>query len=59
MKLGERDGKAGSTGRPGDSVVNFTALVTLDKSDLADRVGNLSSELLRDVERGLRRVLDL
>jgi mRNA interferase MazF len=47
------------TGLPRDSVVNVTALVTLNKSDLADRAGSLSGELLRDVERGLRRVLNL
>jgi mRNA interferase MazF len=50
---------AASTGLPRDSVVNVTALVTLNKTDLADRVGDLSGELLSDVERGLRRVLNL
>lgn len=50
---------AATTGLPRDSVVNVTALVTLNKTDLADRVGNLSGELLTNVERGLRRVLNL
>jgi mRNA interferase MazF len=48
-----------TTGLPRDSVVNVTALVTLNKTDLADLVGNLSGDLLSDVERGLRRVLNL
>jgi mRNA interferase MazF len=48
-----------TTGLPRDSVVNVTALVTLNKTDLGDRVGGLPGELLTDVERGLRRVLNL
>lgn len=48
-----------TTGLPRDSVVNVTALVTLNKTDLADQVGSLSGELLNDVERGLRQVLNL
>ena len=50
---------AATTGLPRDSVVNVTALVTLDKTDLADHVGNASPALLSEVDRGLRRVLDL
>lgn len=48
-----------TTGLPRDSVVNLTALVTLNKTDLSDHVGSLSGELLSGVERGLRRVLSL
>ncbi len=48
-----------TTGLPHDSVVNVTALVTLNKTDVTDRAGSLSGELLSDVERGLRRVLNL
>ena len=50
---------ANVTGLPRDSVVNITALVTLDKADLADRAGALPVSLMRDVDRGLRRILDL
>jgi mRNA interferase MazF len=50
---------AAATGLPRDSVVNVTALVTLNKSDLTDRVGGAPPALLNDVDRGLRRVLDL
>ncbi len=50
---------AAATGLPRDSVVNVMALVTLNKTDLTDRVGNVPPSLLHEVERGLRRVLDL
>lgn len=50
---------ATATGLPRDSVVNVTALVTLNKTDLADRVGRLSLALMNEVDRGLRRVLEL
>lgn len=48
-----------ATGLPRDSVVNVTALVTLDKTDLAERVSATSPALMGEVDRGLRRVLDL
>jgi mRNA interferase MazF len=48
-----------STGLPRDSVVNVTALVTLNKADLGERVGVLSHEFMSDVDRGLRRVFSL
>jgi mRNA interferase MazF len=47
------------SGLPKDSVVNVTALVTLDKADLEPPVGQLPSSLMNDVDRGLRRVLGL
>ncbi len=47
------------TGLPRDSVVNVTALVTLNKADLSQRIGEVSPEIMRDVDRGLRRVLGL
>ena len=42
-----------------DSVANVSQLVTLDRSALAERVGPLTGELVRQVNRGLRLVLDL
>ena len=42
-----------------DSVVNVTALPTLDKTDLTDRAGTAPRSLLDEVGRGLRHVLDL
>lgn len=50
---------ATSTNLPRDSVVNVTAVVTLNKSDLSDYVGHVPDSLLHEVDRGLRRVLDL
>ena len=50
---------AAATGLPRDSVVNVTALVTLDKAYLTKRVGNVPAALMDEVDRGLRRVLDL
>lgn len=48
-----------ATGLPRESVVNITALVMLNKTDLTERVGDVPSSLMREVDRGLRRVLDL
>ncbi len=50
---------AAATGLPRDSVVNVTAVVTLNKSDLDGQVGHVPDSLLHEVNRGLRRVLDL
>jgi mRNA interferase MazF len=50
---------AASSGLPKDSVVNVTALVTLDKTDLDAETGQLPASLMNDVDRGLRRVLGL
>ena len=49
----------GDTGLPRDSVVNVTALITLDKRDLEDRVGLVPGHLMTDIDRGLRMVLAL
>lgn len=48
-----------ATGLPRDSVVNVTALVTLNKADLSDRIGEVSPNIMQEVDRGLRRVLGL
>lgn len=48
-----------STGLPRDSVVNVTAVVTLNKSDLGDYSGQVPNSLLDEVDRGLRRILNL
>lgn len=51
---------ASASGLPKDSVVNVTALVTLDKGDLgAEPAGAVPRHLMDDVDRGLRQVLDL
>ena len=50
---------AAVSGLPKDSVVNVTALVTLNKTDLEPPAGQLPESLMNDVSRGLRRVLGL
>jgi mRNA interferase MazF len=50
---------AQATGLPRDSVVTVTAVVTLNKTDLTDQAGLVPLALLREIDRGLRRVLDL
>jgi mRNA interferase MazF len=48
-----------SSGLPKDSVLNITALVTIDKANLGQPVGTLPASLMAEIDRGLRRVLDL
>jgi len=50
---------ASATGLARDSVLNVTALVTLNKAELTDYAGRISDRLLREVDTGLRAVLDL
>jgi len=50
---------AAVSGLPKDSVVNVTALVTLNKTDLQSPVGQLPESLMNEVSRGLRRILGL
>ena len=50
---------AAYSGLPKDSVVNVTALVTLNKTDLDAEAGHLPAALMSEVDRGLRRVLGL
>lgn len=47
------------TGLSRDSVVNVTAVVTLDKDDLDRPAGAVPEGLMSDVDQGLRRVLGL
>jgi mRNA interferase MazF len=47
------------TGLPRDSVANVTAVVTLNKTALADQAGLTPLALQREIDRGLRNVLDL
>jgi mRNA interferase MazF len=48
-----------ASGLPKDSVANVAQLVTLDRSDLADRSGKVSADILAAVNAGLRLVLSL
>lgn len=48
-----------ATGLPQDSVVNVTALVTLNKADCRQVVGTIPAHLMRTIDEGLRRILAL
>lgn len=48
-----------ATGLPRDSVVNVTALATLNEYELEGPVGQVPDGLMREIEQGLRRVLGL
>ena len=47
------------TGLERPSVVNVSQIITVDRSFLTERLGKLNSQLLTDVENGLRLVLSL
>jgi mRNA interferase MazF len=47
------------TGLSTPSVVNVSQIITVDRTFVTERLGRLNSELLRQVEEGLRLVLSL
>lgn len=49
--------KSRSTGLPKDSVANVSLIVTLGRSQLADRVGKLSPKMLNAVLNGIHIVI--
>lgn len=50
--------KKGAAGLPKPSVVNVSQIVTVDKSELEERIGRLSGAALAEVLRGLRILFD-
>lgn len=48
---------AADSGLPKDSVANVSQVVTIDRSVLSDRVGNLAPRFMRAVNEGLKLVL--
>ena len=48
-----------SSGLPKRSVANVSQLITLDKSFLTKKAGELSPQVLKDIEAGIRLVLSL
>lgn len=48
-----------ATGLPKDSVANTSQVLTIDKSFLSEKIGDLPNHLLIQVEDGLRLVMDL
>ena len=51
--------RAKTAGLPKDSVANVSQLITIDRDFLAERVGRVPSDVLKDIDSGLRLVLDL
>jgi mRNA interferase MazF len=47
------------TSLPADSVANVSQIVTLDKTFLTERVGQISDRIMMSVEEGIRTVLAL
>jgi mRNA interferase MazF len=47
------------SGLPKDSVANVSQIVTLDRDFLVERAGRLHGQSMKELERGLRLVLDL
>jgi mRNA interferase MazF len=47
------------SGLPRDSVANVSQLITIDRDCLLDRTGHLRGQPMKDLEAGLRLVLDL
>ena len=47
------------SGLPKDAVVVVSSLATVDRDRVSDPVGEVPSTLMRDVDAGLRRVLQL
>ena len=47
------------TGLPKDSVANISQVVTVDKTMLTEKLGELSLPLMRQIEAGLRLILAL
>jgi mRNA interferase MazF len=63
LRLGDLPGNVriakGEAGMTRASVANVTALVTLDKTDLARRTGRVRPQTLERIDDGLRGVLGL
>ena len=63
LRLGAAPGNvalaAGSAGLDRDSVINVSQVVTLDKSDLRNRLGHVDGLKIEQVEAGLRLALGL
>ncbi len=50
---------AKATGLPKDSVANVSQVITVDRDFLMELAGRVRGQFLKDVESGLRLVLDL
>jgi mRNA interferase MazF len=46
--------KKGESNLPKDSVVNISQIITVDKSDLIEKIGSLSSSKMKQVVEGVK-----
>jgi mRNA interferase MazF len=51
--------KKGEANLPKASVVNVTQVMTLDKSDLKEKIGSLSPDRVKEIVNGLRLVTEV
>jgi mRNA interferase MazF len=50
--------KKGEANLPKDSVVNISQIITVDKSDLIERIGSLSLSRMQQVIKGVKLLLE-
>jgi mRNA interferase MazF len=50
--------KKGEANLPKDSVVNISQIITVDKSDLIERIGSLSLSRMKQVFEGVKLLLE-
>jgi mRNA interferase MazF len=50
--------EAGEADLPEQSVVNVSQILTIDKSQLGEKIGTLSAELVRQILDGIRLVVE-
>ncbi len=46
--------KKGEGNLPKDSVVNITQIITVNKSDLVEKIGTLSSSIIKQIFEGIK-----
>jgi mRNA interferase MazF len=63
LRLSEAPGNillpARASGLPKDSVINVSQIITIDKSFLTEKIGELNQKLINKLEEGLKLVLSL
>ena len=50
--------KKGETNLPKDSVVNISQIITVDKSDLIEKIGSLSPSRMKQIIEGVKLLLE-
>jgi len=48
----------GEANLPGQSIINVSQIVTIDKSQPRERIGKLSGERIREILRGIKLLLE-